>query len=434
MIELVPASTAPALDRDDFGLARQIRQGGWLVVILLILILGWGGLARVSDAVISQGSVVTQTGPQAVEHPQGGRIDQILVREGDSVSRGQVIARLSPAVADAATTLSIVRTQELEARRRRLVAERDGTILSSDDADPQMRIALEEEARTLEGRRRLEADKRRQLQQEIEQSRAEIAGLREQIAANAAQRELIEAELAGMRRLYAEGYATVTRVNALEREAHRLDGEQGAQRAAIARGEARIAQLAVQVQQTRSESVASVLEDLDETQLQFEQARAQQRTDVDTRENLALRAPVAGRVQQLAIRAPGGVLGAGEPLALVVPQSDRLIVETRIAPDTIDRVRPGQPVKVRFPAFAAATTPEFAGRVLRIAPTVQFDDRSGAEFYLVACELSPAEHPSLNRLKAGMPAEVHLQGGSRIALAYFLKPLLDQVARTFREP
>lgn len=434
MTDLAGLPPTTSAEQDDFGLARQIRQGGWLVALLVLLVLGWGGLARVSDAVIGQGAVVTQTGPQGVEHPQGGRIDQLLVREGDVVTRGQPLARLSPAAAEAAAALSMVRTRELEARRRRLIAERDGSSLDVHEADPQMQAALLEETRTLAGRRRLEVDKRRQLQQEIVQTRAEIAGLREQIAAGAAQRELIEVELVGMRRLYADGYATVTRVNALEREAHRLDGEQGAQRAAIARGEARIVQLRVQIDQTRSETAASVLEELAETQLQLEQARAQHQTDADAREHLLLRAPISGRIQQLVIRAPGGVLGPGEPLALVVPQSDRLIVETRIAPDRIDRVRTGQAVKVRFPAFAAATTPEFPGRVLRISPTVQKDESTGADFYLVACELRAGAHPGLNRLKAGMPAEVHLQGGSRIALSYFLKPLLDQVARTFREP
>jgi HlyD family secretion protein len=245
---------------------------------------------------------------------------------------------------------------------------------------------------------------------------------------------LIAQELEAMRRLLAQGFATVTRVNALERESHRLEAERGSLSAAISRERARIAQTQAQRFQLLSERQVSVAEDLKQTELQLSEARAQRAADSEAKRSLDIVAPVSGRIQQLAMRAGGGILSPGEAMAIVVPDRERLLIEVRIAPDKIDRLRPGQTVKVRFPAFQASTTPEFPARLLRISPTISRDEQTGLTYYAVACALDPSEHPALVRLRPGMPAEAHIATGSQPALLYFLKPLLDQISRTFREP
>ncbi|MBE1527952.1 HlyD family secretion protein [Sphingopyxis sp. OAS728] len=419
---------------EDFGLSSHGKQGKILLLLLALLILGWGLLAQISSAVVAQGTVISRTGAISVEHPVGGRIETILVREGQQVSRGQLLAQLAPTAVTAAADFSETRVRELDAQRLRLLAERDGTRIRSDAGHAPGDPVLRAEVRVFETQRRLEAEKQAQIREQIAQTRSEIAGLQDQIAAGDGQRRLIVGELDAARTLYEKGYATLTRVNSLEREAHRLEGDRGAQRAAIAQGRARIAELEVQALQLRSERQNVVMTDLKETQLQLAQARAQNLTDADARSHLDIRASAAGRVQQLAQRTGGGVLGAGEALLLLIPSRERLIVETRIAPDKIDRISVGQSAKILFPAFASATTPQFAARVTRISPTVQRDERSGVDYYLVACELLPSSHPSIRRLRSGMPAEAHISGGSRSALSYFLKPLIDQIGRLFREP
>ena len=419
--------------KEDFGLAAHGRQGKFLLWALAALVLGWGLFAQISSAVVAQGVVISQTGAIPIEHAVGGRIENVVVREGQSVRRGTLLAQLAPTAVAAAADLSETRVRELDAQRLRLDAERDGAAFhlgESDQGDP----ILLAESRVLGTQRRLEAEKQAQIREQISQTRAEIAGLQEQIAAGEGQRRLITGELEAARTLYEKGYATLTRVNSLEREAHRLEGDRGAQRAAIAQGRARIAELEVQALQLRSERKNAVMADLKETQLQLAQAQAQRLTDSDARSHLDIRSPVSGRVQQLTHKTGGGVLGAGEALMLLVPDRERFIVEVRIAPEKIDRIAVGQPARILFPAFATATTPEFAARVTRVAPTIQRDDRTGLDYYLVACELLPTSHPAVARLRLGMPAEAHISGGRRSALSYFLKPIIDQVGRLFREP
>lgn len=418
----------------DFGLAAQMRQGRLLIVALTAVILVWGLLAPISSAEVAQGVVISQTGAVAVEHADGGRVEEVVVREGQAVRRGELLARLAPTAVVAAADLSDTRVRELEGRRLRLLAERDGGVLARTSGDPNLTAVLRTEGQLLRSQRRLDGEKQAQLREQIAQTRFELLGLSDQVASVDSQLRLISGELEATRMLLKKGYATVTRVNALEREAHRLDGERAARRASIAQAKARIAELELQALQLRSERHSAVLAELKETRLELAQAQAQSLTDRDARRQLEVRAPVAGRIQELAIRTGGGILSPGETLMRIVPERERLIVEVRVAPEKIDRVAVGQSARILFPAFSASTTPEFAARVTRISPSVQRDDRTGADHYLVACELLSTQLPALRRLRSGMPAEAHISGGSRPALLYFLKPLTDQVRRLFREP
>ena len=120
---------------------------------------------------------------------------------------------------------------------------------------------------------------------------------------------------------------------------------------------------------------------------------------------------------------------------IVVPDTDALVVEAFIDPQHIDQVSAGRTAHVRFPGFAAATTPEFVGKVDRIAADVRSDDRTGASYYLARLRIARSDLPAAiaKGLKSGMPAEVQIETTRRSALSYFLKPLSDQLSRTFRE-
>lgn len=131
----------------------------------------------------------------------------------------------------------------------------------------------------------------------------------------------------------------------------------------------------------------------------------------------------------------GGVVGAGETLMLIVPDKDELIVEAAIDPQHIDQVAPGRTAKVRFTAFSMPNTPVLDARIDRLSTDVQSDERTGRQFYVARLKI---DRPKLkagvrSKLVAGMPAEVQIATGQRSPMSYFLKPLTDQLARTFRE-
>jgi HlyD family secretion protein len=148
-----------------------------------------------------------------------------------------------------------------------------------------------------------------------------------------------------------------------------------------------------------------------------------------------LRAPQDGVVFQSTANTVGGVITAGDPVMLVVPEADTLMVEAKVEPKDIDQVQFGQQVLLRFSAFNMRTTPEISGTVVRVGADTSTDQRTGQSYYLVRIAMTPEEVARLGEVKLtpGMPVEAFIETGNRTVISYLVKPLQDQLKRTFRE-
>jgi HlyD family secretion protein len=132
------------------------------------------------------------------------------------------------------------------------------------------------------------------------------------------------------------------------------------------------------------------------------------------------------------------VVAPGETLMQIVPGHDRIVVDAKVLPQDVDQVAIGQQAIVRLSAFSQQTTPEVSGRVETVSADLVRDPTAvmaEPPFYAVRVRLSESDIAALGGVKLlpGMPAEIHLQTGSRSALSYFMKPLTDQFSRAFRE-
>ena len=124
-----------------------------------------------------------------------------------------------------------------------------------------------------------------------------------------------------------------------------------------------------------------------------------------------------GKVFQRTVNTVGGVIQAGEPVMMIVPEDDSLSVEAKIPPQEIDQVQVGQRVVLRFPAFNQRTTPELTGEVTRIGADVTQDERKNESYYTVRIKIPDTEIQHLEGLKlvAGMPVEADHVVGNLIA-------------------
>jgi HlyD family secretion protein len=149
-------------------------------------------------------------------------------------------------------------------------------------------------------------------------------------------------------------------------------------------------------------------------------------------------------VHQLSVHTVGGVITPSEPVMLIVPNADRLVIDAKVAPQDIDQVKVGQLAHVRFPAFNQRTTPDMTATVTRVSADLMMDQSrpsngaapaDGIPYYSIRLALTEDAQAKLGELKLipGMPAEIHITTGERTALTYFTKPLSDQFARAFRE-
>jgi len=265
--------------------------------------------------------------------------------------------------------------------------------------------------------------------------REEIRGLEAQAAAKRKQTALINQELEGVDRLYKQNLVPITRLTSLQREASRLDGEEGQLVASIAASRGKIAETELQIIQLVQDLKSEVAAELRDSQAKIGELVERKVAAEDQLRRVDIRAPQNGFVHQLAAHTIGGVINAGEPIMLIVPQADSLVVETRIAPQDIDQVHPGQRVSLRFSAFSQRTTPEIFGTVSRVSADLTREQQTNTSYYTVRVSIPEDE---LNKLEGkalipGMPVEAFIQTGSRTALSYLVKPFEDQVARAFRE-
>jgi len=415
------------------------------VAACILLVGGGGGLAAVTDlsgAVIASGRLVVDSSVKKVQHPTGGVVGQILVREGDAVKSGDVLVRLDETVTRANLAIVTKGLDEFEARLARLEAERDGrdtisfpSSLTSRKDDPAIERAMAGEQSLFEFRQQSRAGQKAQLEERIAQLVEESSGLSEQRVAKSHEIELIGTELESIRKLWNQKLVSIDRLTVLERDAVRLDGEHGQLTASIAQAKGRIAETRLQIIQVDQDLRKEVATELRDVQSKISEFVERKVSAEDQLKRINLRSPQDGVVHQLAVHTVGGVITPGEVIMLIVPVADDLTVEARVAPQDIDQLKLGQETGLKFSAFNQRVTPELNGNVKEIAADLSLDERSGAGFYAVRIGIARAELKKLKglTLAPGMPVEVFFSTGNRTMLSYLVKPLADQIDRAFRE-
>lgn len=421
---------------------RQLILGSSVVLLLVGGFGCWAATASLAGAVLAFGNIVVDTNVKKVQHPSGGIVGEIRVRDGDRVVAGEILMRLDDTIVRA--NLGIVTSQlnELAVRKSRLRAERDSAdeiVLPPSLADrtsaDDVEVLLREERALFGSRRESRAGQKAQLRERIEQITQEIAGLTGQHGAKAKEISLIERELREVEKLWGKSLVSLTKLTALQRDATRIQGESAQLLAAIARSKGRITETELQILQIDQDLRAEVSKELREVMAKEAELTDRRLAAEDQLRRIDIRAPQSGIVHQLSVHTVGGVVTPTETLMLIVPQGDALIVEVKIAPQDIDHVRAGQPVFLRLTAFSQRTTPELAGEVVLVAADLSREQPGGPAYFVARIGLKDGEIGRLGALKLvpGMPAEAYIRTGDRTALSYLMKPLTDQFTRAFIE-
>lgn len=450
-----PGASAPAgadspcsAASPDPGSRHSARGALWLGLVGMILLVGgfgtWSVGARIAGAVIAHGQVEVERHNQVLQHPGGGVVETVAIRDGQAVEAGELLLRLDGTLPR--SELAIVETQyfELLARRGRLESERadladivfaaELTLAAARRAE--IAALMQGQARLFSGRRDTLKQASRQWDQQAQQVRNQIGGIDAQAQALRDQRALIGQELAGQRSLLDRGLTPAARVMALEREDARLAGLIGEMQSQRAQAETRLTEIDIarlKAAAERREAAEAELRNLAPRELELAERRHVLAGQIAL---LDIRAPVAGVVHQLQVVTPGAVLRPAEPVLSLVPQDRPRVIAARIPPERIDRIEAGQPAMLRFPGLPARTAAPLHGRVERLSADVLTDTATGQQFYRAEITVPPPTpgRPDPVTLIPGMPVEVHFQTAERSPLSYLLQPLTDHFARALREP
>jgi len=424
------------------SMRRHLVAAIVVVSVLVVGVGGWAATAVISGAVVASGSVVVDSNVKKVQHPTGGIVGELRVRDGDRVHAGDVVVRLDETVTRANLAIVTKGLGEMMARKARLESERDGldaitfpAQLLAEADDPDRAAAIDSERKLFNLRKTARSGQKAQLRERIAQLGEEITGLAAQQNSKAKEIALIERELAGVRELWKQNLVQLTRLTALEREAARLDGERGQLVAASAQAKGKIAETALQILQIDQDIASDVAKELREVDGKIGELVERKVAAEDQLKRTDIRAPQDGTVFQLAVHTIGGVITAGDPIMLIVPEADNLLVEVKVNPQDIDQLQPNQKAILRFSAFNIRTTPEIEGVVTRISADTSTDQRTGQSYYTVRIAMPADQIERLGEVKLlpGMPVEAFMQTRDRTMLSYLIKPLHDQFLRAFRE-
>ena len=431
----------------ELGNARRSIRVHLITGLVVVLVLaggfgGWASTVPISGALIAPGAVVVDSNVKKVQHPTGGVVGEVRVRDGDIVKAGDIVVRLDETVVRASLAIVVKTLNGLYARAARLEAEQRGldnivfpAALTDRADDPDVRDVMASETKLFEVRVNGRTGQKAQLRERITQLNEEIAGLKAQESAKDKEIALVEKELVGVRQLYDQHLVQLTRLTTLERDAARLAGERAQYIASRAQAKGKITETELQIIQVDKDMVSEVSKDLRETNDKIGEFVERKVTAEDQLRRIDIRAPQDGVVLQSTVHTVGGVITAGDAIMMIVPRADDLSVEAKVNPQDIDKLQIGQKTLLRLSAFNQRTTPELNGVVSRVSADVTTDQRTGQSYYTIRVAMAPGEIARLGDVKLipGMPAEAFVQTGDRTVMSYLMKPLSDQVMRAFRE-
>lgn len=391
----------------------EIGAGIAVIVGFFGLFLGWAAFAPLDAAVVAQGTVTVAGNRQTLQHPDGGVISRLNVREGQLVKKGDVLIELAAPELNAQKTAILSEVLELQVQRQRILDEfnraraltrpAEWANLPAEDR-PAAAVAFERERKSRPRPTTVYA--------------ARIAGHGEQITALDRQEVLLKDELEGMRTLAEKQLVPLTRVRALERALADIDEQRASLRTQIA-----------VARQDRTAELRAIEAKLATLAPQLAGAR-------EKVEETRLRAPASGAVVGLTAFTLGGVIAPGARVLDIVPENPELVVQAQVRPDDADDLKPGMRAQVRITAFHDRVHPYLEGRVKTVSADRFVDEKSGMP-YFTAIVTVPAEElrqfERLEPLSAGLPAEIMAPKRKRTALQYFLEPLNQALWRSFRE-
>ena len=414
------ASTNQPLAEEPFWLTndRQVQKLGYLLVGFLILVVGgWSAFAPLESAALAPGIVQVTGKRQPVQHLEGGIVAEILVSSGDGVTEGQPLVRLDATRDSAEMQIAQGRIYNARAAVDRLLCEStdlntvefSSPLLLAAKSDDRASAAISREKSLFEVRL---ADRKG----EVTVLQTKKTGMRAVVTAKKQVLTSLEQEIADLSLLLADGYVDKQRLRELERNRAQLVGQ-------IADLDVSIQEVALKILQLQKRFKTDVVDELSVTQEELYDLERTYEAVSDRVDRATIRAPVTGEVIDLQLNAVGAVVGSGETLMELLPESDSLFIEARVSPMDIDRVRIGQNAEVRFAVFKDAYL--VSGVLTKISADRLVDPSSDVAYY--KAEIALLEHDLTllgdMSLMPGMPAEVVIKTGRRTMLGYITSPM-----------
>lgn len=403
----------------------------------------WAAFAPLDEGVPTPGLVSVATKRKPIQHLSGGILEEVLVREGQTVRAGQTLVRLDDGVARANFEAARQHFMGLRAMESRLIAEQMGyseirfpeEVLKSQDPMVQQQVATQQSL-FFTRRSGLEAQLSG-MNESMMGHRAMVDAYKSELETRKEQLGSLQEDLRGVRDLVAEGYLPKSRERELQRQLAATRGAMIELSGNLARTLRSIAEIQRKIVQTRQEYRAQGEGQLAAIRLELQADREKFKATGDELARTSIRAPVAGQVVGLQLQSKGAVLQPAQKLMDIVPSDEELVIETKVPPHLADRVKRGQMTEVQFSTFANSPAVVVDGRVRSISQDLISEPTPTgmASYYSAQIVVTREGLKTLGdrQMKPGMPVEVIIKTGQRTLLQYLFKPLTQRLGSAMKE-
>ena len=391
------------------------------VAIGFALFLLWAMLAKVDEVTKGQGKVIPSSKVQLIQSSEPATIAELLVRSGQHVRKGQLLARL-----DSPESRSIqAETDALQARSARLQAEGTGA-----------GTALAGEEATLSAVRRQALSSRvAALHASAEQRRRDAAEAAATISSLSRSLVLAQDNVDRLAPLAAKNIVPQTELANAQREVVDLQGRIAAAREQQGRAMAAVSEANSQANEAsftfRQEALNEASQVNQKIAVNEQSLRGQSQLG-----RMELRSPVDGVVNDLQVTTIGGFVQAGEKVREVVPMGEKLLVETRVKPSDIAFIKVGDKALVKVTAYDFSTYGGLDGKVVQVSADSIYDEVERQAYFIVIVETQQAYLAKAGRrlpITPGMMTDTQIITGRKSVLTYLLKPVLKARSDALRE-
>lgn len=408
---------------DPSGRERLSTQLIFVILLAALSIGTWSVVMEIDQVINADAKVISSAKLQTIEHFEGGRIERIHVKAGDAVKPGDLLLTLSPLQAQNELTVSNQQSALLQIRAARIEAELQGRQSFTLPAG-----VAASYADTLRTETSLLRERQAQLASGIRQRQAEIASIEAKLKAAIAGQDAIEQERVITARLVERGLEPRISLVRIERAIAEAQG-------AIAQAQEEIGKSKASIETLRDEYRSNLVAELAKVQSELVASRASVSLTKDKLDRSLLRSPTQGIVNRVLVSTVGGTVKPGERVIEIVPAQAELLVEARVAPQSIGYLAAGQRALIKFSTYDFAVYGAAQGEVTVVGSDSVMDEK-GLPFFLVQIRM-PEGFTPLNQLKAplipGMTAQIDIITGKRTVFSYLFSPITRTMQSAFRE-
>lgn len=429
-------------------LAYRSRKLIWITALLMVCVIGWASWATLDEVVTGEGKVVPSESVQTIQSLEGGLIEDILVKQGDAVVKGQPLAVLDDTRFRASFQESTQQYDSLYAQLTRLEAELKSVKVVTQASDwrkqviiiPIEIITTSASKPALFNAKANYFERLEQLASELEESELRIeqqaqafSDTQTTIKTLESSLKIVKTERDMLRSVVESGAVAEVELLKLNRDVIRLEGDLASSRAAGQKQRAAYSEAIADHRGIALDFRTKAQGQLNEITSRLAQLAESQQAIADQLRRTQIQSPVDGTVKDVFVRTIGGVVRPGEPIMELVPKNSALIIEARIAPQDIAFISKGLEATVKFSAYDFVIYGGQKGKVTYVsADALQSED--GAAYYRAHIELNASEfQQSQFTVIPGMQVAVDILTGDKTVLSYWLKPILRAKENALRE-